>query len=70
MTVVNPGDEVIIPAPYWVSYPSMVEYAGGVVIEIPTEIYNDFKVSAHQLRSYITDKTKLIIFSSPCNPSG
>ena len=70
MTVVNPGDEVIIPAPYWVSYPSMVEYAGGVVIEIPTEIENDFKVSAHILRSYITDKTKLIIFSSPCNPSG
>lgn len=70
MTVVNPGDEVIIPAPYWVSYPSMVNYAGGTVIEIPTTIENDFKVSAETLKSYITDKTKLIIFSSPCNPSG
>lgn len=70
MTVVNPGDEVIIPAPYWVSYPSMVNYAGGIVVEIPTSIEDDFKVSAEVLKSYITEKTKLIIFSSPCNPSG
>lgn len=70
MTVVDPGDEVIIPAPYWVSYPSMVHYAGGTVVEIPTTIENDFKASTEQLQSYISDKTKLIIFSSPCNPSG
>lgn len=70
MTLVNPGDEVIIPAPYWVSYPSMVNYAGGTVIEIPTTLDEDFKVNADKLKSYISDKTKLIIFSSPCNPSG
>jgi len=70
MTVVNPGDEVIIPAPYWVSYPSMVEYAGGKVVEVETSIENNFKVTAEQLKSKITNKTKLVIFSSPCNPSG
>ena len=70
MTLVNPGDEVIIPAPYWVSYPSIVEYAGGTVVEIETSIENNFKVSAEQLKDKISDKTKLIIFSSPCNPSG
>jgi aspartate aminotransferase len=70
MTVINPGDEVLIPAPYWVSYPSMVHYAGGTAVEIKTTIDEDFKVSAENLKSHITDKTKLIIFSSPCNPSG
>lgn len=70
MTVINPGDEVLIPAPFWVSYPSMVEYAGGVAVEIQADFENDYKVTAEQLRSHITDKTKLLIFSSPCNPSG
>lgn len=70
MTVINPGDEVLIPAPFWVSYPSMVEYAGGVAIEIQADYENDYKVTAEQLRSHITNKTKLLIFSSPCNPSG
>ncbi len=70
MTVVNPGDDVLIPAPFWVSYPSMVNYAGGNVVEIPARIENDFKITADELRSHITDKTKLLIFSSPCNPSG
>lgn len=70
MTVINPGDEVLIPAPFWVSYPSMVEYAGGVAVEIQADFENNYKVTAEQLRSHITDKTKLLIFSSPCNPSG
>jgi aspartate aminotransferase len=70
MTVVNPGDEVLIPAPFWVSYTSMVEYAGGIPIEIPADYDNNYKVTAEQLRSHISDKTKLLIFSSPCNPSG
>ena len=70
MTVVNPGDEVLIPAPFWVSYTSMVEYAGGIPIEVPADYENNYKVTAEQLRSHISDKTKLMIFSSPCNPSG
>lgn len=70
MTVVNPADEVLIPAPFWVSYTSMVEYAGGIPIEIPADYENNYKVTAEQLRSHISDKTKLMIFSSPCNPSG
>jgi aspartate aminotransferase len=70
MALVDPGDEVLLPAPFWVSYPAMVNYAGGVCVEIPTSIETNYKVSAETLESYITPKTKLIIFSSPCNPSG
>lgn len=70
MALVNPGDEVIIPAPYWVSYPSMVNYAQGKVVEIATTVDENYLCSADKLESAITDKTKLIIFSSPCNPSG
>lgn len=70
MALVNPGDEVIIPAPYWVSYPSMVQYAQGKVVEIPTTVEENYLCSAEKLESAISDKTKLVIFSSPCNPSG
>lgn len=70
LSLVNPGDEVLLPAPFWVSYPSMVTYAGGVSVEIEGKSENNYKVTAEQLKSHITDKTKLIIFSSPCNPSG
>ncbi len=70
LALVNPGDEVLLPAPFWVSYPSMVTYAGGVSVEIEGKVENSYKVTAAQLESQITDKTKLIIFSSPCNPSG
>ncbi len=70
MTLINPGDEVIIPAPYWVSYPAMVHYAQGKVVEIPTSVENEYKVPAADLRSKITNKTRLLMFSSPCNPSG
>ena len=70
LALINPGDEVLLPTPYWVSYPSMVTYAGGVSVEIEGKAENNYKVTAQQLESHITDKTKLLIFSSPCNPSG
>ena len=70
LSIVNPGDEVLIPAPFWVSYPSLIQYAGGVPVEIPSTVESDFKVSAEQLEAAITPKTKMLIFSSPCNPSG
>jgi len=70
LSSVNAVDEVLIPAPFWVSYPSLIQYAGGVPVEIPSTVESDFKVSAEQLEAAITPKTKMIIFSSPCNPSG
>jgi aspartate aminotransferase len=68
--VVDNGDEVIIPTPYWVTYSELVKMAGGKVIEIRTSAASGFKVSPQQLEAAITDKTKLFMFSSPCNPSG
>ena len=70
MALVNPGDEVIIPTPYWVSYKAIAEVAEGKIIYDPTKLENDFKVTAQQLRDTITPKTKLIMFSSPSNPTG
>ncbi len=70
LSILNPGDEVLIPAPYWVSYPSLVEYAGGKPIYIASSAEHDFKITADQIKSHITDKTRAILFSSPCNPSG
>ena len=70
LSIVNPGDEVLVTAPFWVSYPSLIQYAGGVPVEIPSTVESDFKVSAEQLEAAITPKTKMLIFSSPCNPSG
>jgi aspartate aminotransferase len=70
LAILNPGDEVILPAPFWVSYPSMVTYAGGISVPLEGLPENNYKVTATQLESAITDKTKLIMFSSPCNPSG
>lgn len=70
LSLTDHGDEVIIPAPYWVSYPEMVKLAGGIPKEIPTTIDSDFKITPRQLRSAITGKTKLFLFSSPCNPTG
>lgn len=70
MSVVNPGDEVIMPAPYWVSYAEIVKVAGGIPVVVPTTIENDFKFSAEQFRNAITPKTKMMMFSSPCNPTG
>ncbi len=68
--LVNPGDEVIIPTPYWVSYKEFVRLAGGVPIFVKTTLENDFKVTPQQLEAAITPKTKLIMFSSPSNPTG
>lgn len=70
MVMINQGDEVILPAPYWVSYRDIVKLAEGVPVEVPTGIDTDFKMTAAQLRAAITPKTKMLWFSSPCNPSG
>ncbi len=68
--LLNDGDEVIIPAPYWVSYPEMVKMAGGTPVVIASSVEQDFKITAEQLEKAITPTTKAFIFSSPCNPSG
>jgi aspartate aminotransferase len=68
--LLNPGDEVLLPAPYWVSYSDISKVAGGVPVEIKTAIDNDFKVTPQELENAITPKTKMMIYSSPCNPSG
>jgi len=68
--LLNPGDEVILPAPYWVSYADIAKVAGGVPVEIKTSIATDFKITPEDLRQAITEKTKMMIYSSPCNPSG
>jgi len=70
MAVLNPGDEVILPAPYWVSYKDIVKLAEGVPIELPTGIDNDFKLTPEQLAAAIGPRTKMLWFSSPCNPTG
>ena len=70
MTVVNPGDEFIIPAPYWVSYPDMVKLAEGVPVFVKAGAEAKFKVTAEQIREAITPRTKLLILNSPSNPTG
>lgn len=70
LSVLNPGDEVIIPTPYWVSYSEMIKLAEGVPVFITSTVENDFKITPEQLEKAITSKTKLFIFSSPCNPTG
>lgn len=70
MVLLNPGDEVLLPAPYWVSYSDIVKIAEGTPVEVLAGIESDFKVTPAQLEAAITDKTKLMIFSSPCNPTG
>lgn len=70
LSVVNPGDEVIIPAPYWVSYPQMVLLAGGVPVSVKTTIQQDFKLTPSQLADAINSRTKAIILCSPSNPAG
>lgn len=70
MSLVNPGDEVIIPAPYWVSYPQMVKLAEGTPVFIQATIEQDFKITPEQLEAAITPRTKLLILCTPCNPTG
>lgn len=68
--LLNPGDEVILPCPYWVSYNDIVKLNDGTPVEVQTSIENDFKMTAEQLEKAITPKTKMLWYSSPCNPSG
>lgn len=70
MCLINEGDEVIVPSPYWVSYLEILKLAGAKPIIVNTTIDNDFKVTAAQLERHITPKTRLLIFSTPCNPTG
>jgi len=70
MAMIQQGDEVILPAPYWVSYSDIVQLAEGVPVEVPTSLDTDFKMTASQLEAAITPRTKMLWFSSPCNPSG
>lgn len=68
--MLNEGDEVILPAPFWVSYYEIIKMAGGVPVEVPTSVDSNFKITPEQLEKAITPKTKMIWYSSPCNPSG
>jgi aspartate aminotransferase len=70
LSLVNPGDEVIIPTPYWVSYSAMIKLAEGVPVFLHTKVEQDYKITAGQLERAITPRTKLFMFSSPCNPTG
>ncbi len=70
MAVLNPGDEVIIPAPYWLSYPEIVKMAGGVPVYVETKPENKFKITAAELEEAITNKTKAFILNNPNNPTG
>jgi aspartate aminotransferase len=70
LSLIDEGDEVIMPSPYWVSYAEIVKMVGGVVVEVPAGVENDYKITAQQLDQAITEKTRLIIYSSPCNPTG
>ena len=70
LSLLNHGDEVILPCPFCVSYSEIIKLAEGVPVEVPSSIDSDFKVTAKELETAITPKTKLLMFSSPCNPSG
>ncbi|HLU16932.1 MAG TPA: pyridoxal phosphate-dependent aminotransferase [Edaphocola sp.] len=70
LATINPGDEAIIPTPYWVTYSAQVEMAQGVPVYIPCGVADGFKMTAERLQAAITEKTRLLIFSTPCNPSG
>jgi aspartate aminotransferase len=67
---IEDGAEVIIPSPYWVTYPELVKYCGGVVVEIPTDDSTNFKITPEQLKNAITSKTKMLVLTSPSNPTG
>lgn len=70
MSVLNDGDEVILPAPYWVSYPEVIRLAGANCVEIPTTPENGFRVTVEQLEAHRTERTKMVVFVSPSNPTG
>jgi aspartate aminotransferase len=70
LCLVNPGDEVLVPAPYWVSYSEIIKLAEGIPVYLEAKIETDFKVTSQQVEAAITPKTKVFLFSSPCNPTG
>ncbi len=70
LALVDAGDEVVVPAPFWVTYSEIVKLAGGTVISLPTTAASEFKITAEELRAALNENTKLFMFSSPCNPSG
>ena len=70
LSLLNPGDEVLIPCPYWVSYAEIIKLSEGVPVEIPSSVEQNFKVSPEDIENSISEKTKMFMFSSPCNPSG
>lgn len=70
MTIVDPGDEIVLPAPYWVSYPEMIKMVGGQLVPIPTTVDVDYKITPEQLQAAITDKTRAVMLCSPSNPTG
>ncbi|MBL7889599.1 MAG: pyridoxal phosphate-dependent aminotransferase [Bacteroidia bacterium] len=70
LSMVNPGEEVIVPIPYWVSYIETIKLAEGIPVTIPTSVESNFKITPEQLKKAITPKTKMMVFSTPCNPSG
>jgi aspartate aminotransferase len=70
LSIINPGDEVILPTPYWVSYKELIKLAEGVAVPIPAKVENEYKITARQLKEAITPKSRLFMFSSPCNPTG
>lgn len=70
LVILNPGDEVLLPCPYWVSYAEIVKLAEGIPVEVPTSVESNFKITPQQLKAAITPKTKMLWYSSPCNPSG
>jgi aspartate aminotransferase len=70
LSLVNPGDEVILPAPFWVSYAEIVKLAKGIPVILPTSIEDDYKIKPEALAAAINEKTRMVIYSSPCNPSG
>ncbi|MBL7884336.1 MAG: pyridoxal phosphate-dependent aminotransferase [Bacteroidia bacterium] len=70
LSMVNPGEEVIVPIPYWVSYIETIKLAEGIPVTIPTSVESNFKITPEQLKKAITSETKMVVFSTPCNPSG
>ncbi|HLO90202.1 MAG: pyridoxal phosphate-dependent aminotransferase [Chloroflexota bacterium] len=70
LSLINPGDEVLLPTPYWVSYKELIKLAEGTTVVIPASVENEFKITPKQLEEAITEKSKLFLFSSPCNPTG
>lgn len=70
LSLIDPGDEVLVPTPYWVTYRELIKFAEGKCVYVTASLENDYKVTPEQIEAAITDKTKLFIFSSPCNPTG